>query len=59
MEKKEMIKKLMEKVNVSENEAKEALDTCHWDILDAILYLEENKVIKAPTIKNILLQIIH
>ena len=29
MEKKEMIKKLMEKVNVSENEAKEALDTCH------------------------------
>lgn len=43
MEKKEMIKKLMEKVNVTESEAKEALEKCNYDILDAIIYLERKE----------------
>lgn len=43
MENKEMIEKLMEKTNVSEEEAKEALEKCNYDLLDAIIYLERKE----------------
>ena len=43
MENKEMIEKLMEKTKVSEEEAKEALEKCNYDILDAIIYLERKE----------------
>ena len=41
MDKFEMIEKLSQKAGVSYEEAKEALETCDWDILDAMLLLEE------------------
>lgn len=40
MERNEMIQILMGKVNVSKEEAIEALENCDWDLLDAIIYLE-------------------
>ncbi|MBS5939067.1 DUF4342 domain-containing protein [Clostridium sp.] len=40
MERNEMIEILMGKVNVSREEATEALENCDWDLLDAIIYLE-------------------
>lgn len=40
MERNEMIQILMGKVNVSNEEAIEALENCDWDLLDAIIYLE-------------------
>lgn len=40
MERNEMIEILMGKVNVSKEEATEALENCDWDLLDAIIYLE-------------------
>ena len=40
MERNEMIEVLMEKVNVTCEEAKEALENCNWDLLEAIIYLE-------------------
>lgn len=40
MERNEMIEILMGKVNVSREEATEALESCDWDLLDAIIYLE-------------------
>ena len=43
MEREEMIKILMEKANVSHEEAEEVLEKCNWDVLDSIIYLERNK----------------
>ena len=40
MDKFEMIQKLSEKANVSYDEAKDALEACDWDILDAMMLLE-------------------
>ncbi|MDU5111016.1 MAG: DUF4342 domain-containing protein [Clostridium sp.] len=40
MERNEMIEILMGKVNVSKEEATEALENCDWDLLDTIIYLE-------------------
>ena len=37
-----MIKKLMEKAYVTNEEAQEVLEKCNWDLLDAIIYLERN-----------------
>lgn len=48
MEPLEMIEKLMDKANVTYEEAKEALETCNWDILDALLYLEKAGKAQAP-----------
>ena len=42
MERNEMIKKLMEKAYVTNEEAQEVLEKCNWDLLDAIIYLERN-----------------
>lgn len=44
----EQVEKLREKANVSYTEAKEALEKCNDDILDAILYLEEMGKVKTP-----------
>lgn len=44
MEKKEMIEKLMNKANVSYEKAEEVLEKCNWDMLDAIIYLEREKI---------------
>lgn len=41
----EMVEKLREKANVSYEEAKQALEQCDWDLLDAMVLLEkEGKV---------------
>lgn len=40
MERNEMIKVLMEKTNVSYEEAEKVLQECDWDLLDSIIYLE-------------------
>ena len=42
MERNEMIKKLMEKAYVTNEEAQEVLEKCNWDLLDAIIYLERS-----------------
>lgn len=43
MERNEMIEVLMAKVNISSEEAQEALEKCNWDLLDTIIYLERRK----------------
>ena len=40
MERNEMIEVLIEKANISREEAEEVLEKCNGDILDAIVYLE-------------------
>jgi len=40
MERNEMIEILIEKTNVSCEEAQEVLEKCNWDLLDSIIYLE-------------------
>ena len=41
MEKYELVEKLVEKSGASYTEAKEALENCGWDLLDAMIWLEE------------------
>ena len=36
----EMVEKLREKANVTYDEARTALEVCNWDLLDALLLLE-------------------
>lgn len=48
MEQLEKIEKLSERAQVSLEEAREALEACDWDILDAMVYLEKNGKTKAP-----------
>ena len=43
MERVEMIEKLMEKTNVTREEAEKALEKVNWDLLDAIIYVERSK----------------
>ena len=38
----EKVEKLRERADVSYEEAKEALENSNWDILDAMIYLEQN-----------------
>ena len=40
MERIEMIEQLKNKAMVTYEEAKEALEKCNWDLLNAIIYLE-------------------
>ncbi len=37
----EMVEKLRQKAQVSYEDAKEALEACGWDLLDALVYLEQ------------------
>lgn len=48
MDKRKLVEKLREKTNISYEEAKNALENSSWDILDAIVYLEEQGKIKKP-----------
>ena len=46
----EMVELLREKANVSYEEAKDALETANWDLLDAIVLLErEGKTQNRPS----------
>ncbi len=42
MEMLEKVEKLREKANVSYEDAKAALEACNYDVLDALVYLEQN-----------------
>lgn len=44
----EKVEKLREHADVSYEEAKDALEKSNWDILDAMIYLEQNGKTKAP-----------
>ena len=37
----EMVEKLRQKTQVSYEDAKSALEACDWDLLDALVYLEQ------------------
>lgn len=50
MEKIELVEKLRTKTNISYDEANIALENSNWDMLDAILYLEERGIVKKPSI---------
>lgn len=41
MDKFEKVEKLKERANVSYEEAKQALEACNWDVLEAMIYLEK------------------
>lgn len=44
----EKVEKLREHANVSYEEAKQALESSNWDILDAMIYLEQNGKVHGP-----------
>lgn len=50
MEKVKLVDTLRDKTNISYEEAKSALENNNWDILDAMLYLEEHGRVKKPSI---------
>ena len=50
MEKLKLVDKLRDKTNISYEEAKSALENNNWDILDAMLYLEENGRVEKPSV---------
>lgn len=50
MDKESRIKKLSDRANVSYEDAKKALENSEWDILDAMLYLENNFIVERPSI---------
>ena len=49
MENLKLVEKLKDKAKISYEEAKEILEANNWDILDAIIYLEEKGKIKRPS----------
>ena len=44
----EKVEKLKQRADVSYEEAKEALESCNWDILDALILLESQGKVKPP-----------
>lgn len=48
MEQLEKVEKLRQRANVTYEEAKEALEACNWDMLDAMVYLEKQGKVKEP-----------
>lgn len=44
----EKVEKLRERANVSYEEAKQALENSNWDILDAMIYLEQSGKVHGP-----------
>ncbi len=44
----ELIEKLKERANISYAEAKQALEKCNGDLVEALIYLEKEDKIKAP-----------
>lgn len=53
MDKFKLVEKLKDKANVSYEEAKDALESSNWDILDAMLYLEEHGNVEKQSIREI------
>lgn len=45
----ELIEKLKERAHISYTEAKEALEKCNGDLLEALIYLEKEDKIKTPS----------
>lgn len=41
----EKVEKLSEKKGITPEQAKEVLEKCNWDILDAVIYLEKNPIV--------------
>lgn len=52
MEKESLVKKLKEQVEVTYEEAEEALKKSNWDTLDAVIYMEDNGIIKKPSVST-------
>lgn len=50
MDKFELVDRLKNKANISYEEAKNALEMNNWDMLDAMLYLEECGKVKRPSV---------
>ncbi|MDO5539538.1 MAG: UBA/TS-N domain protein [Eubacteriales bacterium] len=48
MDQLEKVEKLRERANVTYEEAKEALEACEWDLLDAMVHLEKAGKAKGP-----------
>ncbi|MBR6766340.1 MAG: DUF4342 domain-containing protein [Clostridia bacterium] len=48
----EMVEKLCEKANVSYEEAKAALEAANWDLLDAVVFLEQEGKIKKSSAQH-------
>lgn len=48
MEKLKLVDKLKEKTNISYEDAKKALENTNWNILDAVVYLENTGKIRKP-----------
>lgn len=49
----EKVEKLTQKANVTYEEAKEALDACNGDLLDAMIYLEKSGKVEAPKSESV------
>lgn len=49
MEQLEKVEKLRQRADVTYEEAKEALEACNWDLLDAMVYLEKQGKVKKPS----------
>ena len=52
MENLKLVDKLKNKTNISYEEAKTVLEKSNWDILDAMLYLEEKGKVPKPSIST-------
>lgn len=50
MDKKQLIDKLKNIENINYSQASEALNNSDWDILDAVIYLEDRGIIEKPEI---------
>ena len=50
MDKLNLVEKLREKTGITYEEAKCVLEINNWDILDSILYLEEQGKVKRPSV---------
>ena len=50
MEKLEKVEQVVEKCNVSYEEARDALEACDYDVLDAIVYIEQARKPVEPTV---------
>ena len=48
MDELEKVERLRERATVSYEEAKQALEACQWDLLDAMVYLERQGKVEAP-----------
>ncbi|MFT8349827.1 DUF4342 domain-containing protein [Clostridium saccharoperbutylacetonicum] len=49
MEEHKLIERLIKETNISYEDAKIALERSDWDVLDAVIYLEENGKIQRPS----------